>query len=409
MAVHLKKNQSHAIEGKQMSKYILFGKTVLAGDELSTMEHAAIAINDATIVFVGSQEDAKKQFPDYQILDLGDHTILPGMIDSHTHTSMDAHVPGHLEKMNDSLPNLTIRAVKYMETDLYSGITTARVLGDKGYVDVIVRNEINSNVLVGPKLLVAGIGMRSIHGHGFVGVPHTGPQEFRLTCRENLFRGVDWLKIFVTGGAPPRGKTKHIASYISSEEIQTVVDEAKRAGIRTSAHCIGGEGLVNCVRAGIDVIDHAYCATEADLQLIADNDTWICLTPSVFMDDERNSNNPDRVKANVIAGRERVIEAMRKIVKSSVKYAIGSDALHGSMPLEAKYAIELGASEIDALKGITINGARLCGVADETGSIVSGKYADIIAVDGDPIKNISSLSKVSFIMKQGRIYKHIQA
>jgi len=264
-------------------------------------------------------------------------------------------------------------------------------------------------VLEGPRLLIAGIGMRSLHGHGYVGVAHTGCQEFRLTCRENLLRRVDWLKIFVTGGAPPIGGNRHIPSFVTPEEIAIVTEEAKMAGIRTSAHCIGGQGLVDCVTAGIDVIDHAYCATDADLELVAKNGRWICLTPSVFMDLERNTKNPPGLARNIELGRDWVVDSMRRIVRSGVSYAIGSDALHGGMALEAAYAVALGAPTIEALAGVTVKAARLCGISEKTGSLATGKLADIIAVDGDPRNDIGSLRQVTFVMKEGKIFKPLSS
>jgi imidazolonepropionase-like amidohydrolase len=245
--------------------------------------------------------------------------------------------------------------------------------------------------------------MRGIHGHGFVGVAHTGEQEFRKTCRENMLRRVEWLKIFVTAGTPPI-ENDFIPSFISLEEIETVTGEAKRMGIHTSAHCIGGEGLVNCVKGGIDVIDHAYCATDRDLELIAKNNRFICLTPSVFMDSERNKANTQALMANIEKSRDRVIKVMEKIVTSGVKYAIGSDALHAHMPLEAKYAVELGATAHTALMGVTIKAARLCAADAQLGSLTAGKYADIIAVLGNPLKKIEDLARVAFIMKDGKRY-----
>jgi len=390
-----------------MKNYIFKAKAALVGDELTYTENVCIFVRDGTIELVGPADGAKAAAADYETVDLGDRVLMPGMIDSHSHTSLDARVAGHLEMMTDPAPDLTIRAVNNMRDDIMSGITTVRILGDKEYVDVSVRRAVNAGEIPGPRMLIAGIGMRSLHGHGFVGVPHTGAQEFRQTCRQNMLRKVDWLKIFVTAGAPPAG-SGFIPSYVSLEEIETVSGEAKRNGLRTSAHCIGGEGLINCVKGGIDVIDHAYCATDADLELIAEAGRFVCLTPSVFMDLERNTKNPANVAKNTELGRDRAVGSMRKIVRSGVRYAVGSDALHANMPLEAKYAVELGASYLEALKGITVWGAELCGIADRTGSIKEGKAADLIAVPENPLDDLDALRKVSLVVKDGIIIKNEQ-
>lgn len=389
-----------------MENYLLCADKALIGENLTLTKDAAVVVSGHKIVFTGSRVEAEFAYPDHKKIELGDKVLMPGMIDCHSHTSLDARVIGHLERMCDPAAELTIRAVNNVRDDLLSGITTCRILGEKEYVDVAVRNAVNAGQLTGPRLLVAGIGMRSIHGHGFVGVPHTGVQEFRKTSRENMLRRVEWLKVFVTAGAPPIGG-EYIPSFISLEEIQTVTGEAKRMGLRTSAHCIGGQGLIDCVHGGIDVIDHAYCATEQDLELIAENNRWVCLTPSVFMDLERNTKNPPAVMRSTELGRDRVIKTMKKIVSSGVKYAIGSDALHGHMPLEAQYAVELGASAYDAISGITVRAAQLCGIDHKTGSLSADKAADIIAVNGNPLEDIKCLDHVSFIMKDGNIYSAV--
>ena len=387
-----------------MMKYLVKAQRALIGEKLQVLENAVILVENDKIVSIGRQDEITCIQGAYKEIELGDVTLMPGLIDCHSHTSMDARLEGHLEMTSDPAGDLAVRSVALAKDDLMSGITTCRILGDKQYVDISVRNAINNGLIEGPRLLVAGIGMRSVHGHGFIGVPHTGVQEFLKTCRNNMLRKVEWLKVFVTAGAPPIN-SDYIPSFLSLEEIECVTSEAKRMGIRTSAHCIGGEGLIHCIKAGIDVIDHAYCATDSDLELIKEHDRWVCLTPSVFMDLERNTKNTKSVQINTEKGRDRVIKTMQKIVTSGVKYAIGSDALHASMGIEAGYAVELGASNYDALAGVTTNAAKLCGVDTKCGSLDVGKYADLIAVEGNPLDHIDSLNHVRFVMKSGVRYR----
>lgn len=388
-----------------MANAILLAETILAGERLSPLDNACVIVKEKKIAYVGDRAEAGNTlYAAYEVIDLGNGVLMPGMIDAHNHPSLDARLERHLEMMNDSPCALTIRAIQCLKDDLLSGVTSTRCLGEKHYIDVTLRDEMHAGRVEGPRLQVSGIGMRSVHGHGYVGVPHTGAEEFRKTCRENMLRKVDLLKIFVTGGAPPLSGD-FVPSFLSLEEIATVTGEAKRMGIRTAAHCIGGEGWVHCVKAGVDVLEHAYCATDADLALIAENGRFVCLTPSVFMDVERNRQNPPAVARAIERGRERAIASMERVVRSGVRYAIGTDAMHGALYRDAMFAAQLGASGCDALLGVTVNAARLCATDQTTGSLTAGKYADIIAVKENPLADLSALGEVVFVMKEGKRYR----
>lgn len=388
-----------------MANYILLADKILAGERLSERENACVIVRDKKIEYVGNRAETENpRYASYETVDLGDCVLMPGMIDCHNHPSLDARLEGHLEMMNDSECALTIRAIRSLKDDLMSGVTSTRCLGEKHYIDVTLRSEINAERVVGPRLQVSGIGMRSVHGHGYVGLPHTGREELRKTCRENILRKVDLLKIFVTGGAPPLSGD-FIPSFLSFEEIATVTGEATRMGLRTAAHCIGGEGLKHCIKAGVDVIEHAYCATDADLELIAKHNRFICLTPSVFMDVERSKLNPPAVSLATERGRERAVASMEKIVRSGIRYAIGTDAMHGALYRDALFATQLGAGTFDALMGITVNAAKLCATDEITGSLAAGKYADMVSVKKNPLTDMTTLSDVMFVMKEGKRYR----
>ena len=179
-----------------MADYMLRAGAALCGEDLHLEKDVAFFISGGKIAAIRRKAECPEdEASGYKKLDLGDVVLMPGLIDCHSHTSLDARAFGHLERMNDPLPDLTIRAVNNMRDDLLSGITTARILGEKGYVDISVRDAIHRGELIGPRLLTAGIGMRSIHGHGFVGVPHTGVQEFVKTSRENMLRRVHQILI----------------------------------------------------------------------------------------------------------------------------------------------------------------------------------------------------------------------
>jgi len=388
-----------------VKEQLICAKKMLVGRALTPMEDYAALVRDGKLAALLPRRDADKVCaPDCERIDLGDVTVMPGMIESHNHLALDARLPGHLAMMDDGPVRLTAIAVNTLRDDLMSGVTTARCMGDRHYIDIELKREIARGTVIGPELYTCGIGMRSVHGHGFVGVAHCGAEEFRRTARENMLRGCDHLKLYVTAGAPPLpGK---IAPYYPSfEEMKTVVDEGAQLGLRVSSHCIGGPGLVQGVRAGIYAFDHLYCATDEELELLVKNDRWGVWTGSVFLDPDREANCPPAKVANIHRCRDEIYRRMEALLKSGVRYAFGTDAMHGLLYREALFASACGASNADCLKALTVWGAELIEWDKKTGSLTEGLNADLIAVRGDPYRDLNALGRVSFVMKGGTVYK----
>lgn len=392
---------------EKMNNKVLFASRVLVGNELTPILNGCIVIVDGKIEKITTQENFLNENTnaDYEKIDLGDCTVMPGMIDCHNHLSLDARLHGHLDMMNIcSEAELTVMAIKSMKDDLMSGVTTARCLGDRNYIDVCLKKQVEKGNVIGPNLLVCGIGMRSIHGHGYVGLPHSGVEEVRRTARENMAQGVDLLKIFITAGAPPMNGG-WVPYFMTYEEMKTVVDEGKQLNLNTSAHCVGGEGLKIGVKAGVEIFEHVYCATDDELELIQKNDRWIDLTSGIFLDPSREQFCPESFVKNVHKNRELVFNTLKKVVKNGMKFSLGTDAYHTFLYREVEYANQLGASVVDSIKGVTVNAAIMCGIQNKTGSIAENLAADIIAVKGNPLENVSCLSQVTFVMKDGKVYK----
>lgn len=389
-----------------MNKTIIYSKNILAGADLTPYLDGYLIIADGKIEKIGKKSEiTPEDTHNCKVIDLGDLTLLPGMIECHNHITMDARLPKHLEMMETANQSeLTILALKGLKDDLLSGVTTARSLGDKYYIDVVMKEQIKAGAVMGPNLLISGIGMRGIHGHGFVGTGHCGVESFRQTARENMKRGVDILKIFVTPGMPPLDSS-FVPSYMSPEEIRTVVEEGNRLALPTAAHCIGGAGLKDCLDMGVAVIEHGYAATEKDLELMLNHDCWLDLTSGIFMDETREEflspTNAEKTRRN----REKVIKNLSMLVKGGLRFTLGTDAYHGYLYRELEFAVQLGASPLQALKAVTSNAAIMCGLAKHTGSIEPGLAADIIAVDGDPLYSPSCLKQVDFVMKDGVVIK----
>lgn len=388
-------------------KSLITAQQVLAGEDLTLIENGAVVVEDDRILFVGTTKEGMKLHPDAQIITPKGSCLMPGMFECHNHLAMDAREEGHLAFMAAGECEHTVSALRCLKDDLFSGVTTARCLGDRHYIDVKLKAMIQEGKVVGPDLLVCGIGMRASHGHGFVGMPHSGVEEFRKTARENMHRGVDFLKIFVSPGAPVKSANEFIPCFISYEEIMTVVEEAKSMNIRTAAHCIGGKGLEYCIKAGIDSIEHVYCITPEQVKLIEDEyKGWIDMTSGIVLDSDREpfllASNAQKMRE----GREYSRSCLNRVYGSDkIRYTIGTDANHALLHKELRYAIEGGSSPLDAVKAVTVNAAKMCGVADKKGILKVGLKADIIAVDENPLENVDALGEVGFVMKSGKIYK----
>lgn len=389
-------------------RYILTADQVLAGEDLEVIKKGAVVVEDEKILYVGTEADAKAAYPDAEETALGDKCLMPGMFECHNHLAMDARVPGHLGMMELGACEHTIMALNGLKDDLMSGVTTARCLGDRHYIDIVLKDQIKQGKVTGPDLLVCGIGMRGLHGHGFVGVPHSGVEEFRRTARENMHRGVDTLKIFVTPGKPSTCAEDFIPCYISYDEICTVVEEAKGLNIRVAAHCIGGRGLEYCIKAGVDIIEHVYSITPELVQMVEEEHKgWIDLTSGIVLDPGREPGLNEAQIRNMQMGREYTKECVSRVCQSDkIRWTLGTDANHTLLYREAELAVECGASTLKAVRGLTVEAAKMCGVEKEKGQLAAGLKADIIAVAGNPLENVSVLSDVSFVMKGGKVYKH---
>lgn len=384
---------------------IVRSQRTLVGVALEQSKDACVAVLNGKIERIGSEQDLREAFPEARIIEVPDGcTLMPGMIDCHTHLALDARLVGHLGMMEDSEGEQLLRSLVSVRDDLNAGITTMRTLGDRYYLDVLLRDKIASGALSGPRLQVAGIGMKGLHGHGYVGKGFSGPEEFRRISRENLLRTTDWLKIFVTGGQPPVDGG-FVPYFLSREEVAAVVREAGSQGKKTSAHCIGGTALRYCAEEGIDVLDHVYWADDADIEQLLRHDRWVCLTPGVFLDESREPFCPLSHVEKVRKTRAEVARRLAKVIAAGVKFAIGSDAYHGLLYRDVQYVHELGASKVQALQGVTSKAAEMLGLQRSLGSISSGMEADLIAVQGDPLHDLAALSRVAFVMKGGKVVK----
>lgn len=388
-------------------KQIITARTVLAGSELEEIQNGAVVVEDGKVVkVVPAEQLTEEDRAQAEWIAFEDETVLPGLIEGHNHLSIDARKSNHLEILGTATEcKLTLLAEEGLYDDLLSGVTTVRCMGEKHDLDLKLKKEIDAGNLVGPDILPAGVGMKGSNGSGYIGAPHSGVEEFRRTARSNVAKGVKLLKIFTTPGVFST-EQDFIPSFLSAEEIRTVVEEAHRLHLPVAAHCIGGQALRDCVEQGVDVIEHAYCASKEDIELLkAHPDCWVDLTTGIYLDPDREQYLSENNARNVRAGREIVRECVGNLVRAGIHFALGTDANHGLLWKEVVYTVELGASKRDALKGVTSNAAYISRLSGKKGELTAGADADIIAIKGNPLEDPAVLADVSFVMKKGVVYK----
>ena len=389
-----------------MNKKIIVSNKILVGENLELKDNIAIVIKDDKIEEL-VDKDKILDYENYEVIDYGDMVVMPGLIDCHNHLALDARLENHLIKMTDPEFNHIMRALKTMKDDLYSGITSSRYMGDKYYIDVKFRNEQNSGNILGPRIYCCGIGMRSLHGHGYVGEAFVGVDEFRRQSRMNISKGVDFLKIFATGVIRDKD---FIPNFLTDAEIRCVVEEAKSVGIPTAVHVSGGRALDQCIDNGVDVFEHVYYIDEEQIDKINDSNRWVTFTPSYAMDDELLFKFSKNTKERTLYEKDLIMKSLSKAIEKGINFGIGTDGLHTNIATEAKYISELGASNLDIVKGITSNAAKIMR-KENVGSIDKNKLADLVVLKENPLENINALQNIEHVVFGGQLirwYKFVE-
>jgi len=384
--------------------------TLFDGTGAPPVRDAVVVVDEGRIAAVGRAGGIAVP-PAAEALDLGNRFVMPGLIDCHTHASI---VPG----LGDQLGQLcrgpapqALAATRNLRKDLAAGTTTMRIMGEEHFVDVDVRDAIEAGTIVGPRLLVAGRGLAANNGHGRALTSYDGVDDVRRGARENLRKGADHVKIFVTGGVSSPGTTPTSSAY-TREEIRAAVEEAERVGTYAAAHAHGGPGLRLAVQEGVRTIEHGALASDEDIALMIERGVWLICTFSIFMHPtgiEQGDGQRAAIMDKVRWARRVVSENFPRHLASGVRFACGTDSMHGLMPFELQTLVRLGVSPHDALLAGTRWGAEACRIDGEVGTLEPGKRADLVAVDGDPLKDIAALERASLVMRDGVIYEGVHS
>lgn len=385
-------------------------------------------ISDQTITISGDQivniqNSAEVEPPiGSTVIDLSDKTILPGLIDAHTHLLSDADDQG-LRGLVVSLPAATLNGVKNAQITLNAGFTTVRMVGAPGYADVALRDAIEAGELIGPRLLVSGppIGITGGHcsdnnllpfeyGLTEMGVAD-GPWEIRRLVRQHVKFGVDLIKTCSTGGVLSKG-TKLSSTQYTLEELEALVHEAHSHGRKVAVHAHGTEGIKNAILAGADSIEHASFLNDELIELAKDRGTVLVM--DIYVTEHILSEGAQNGVLEESLEKERQVgtiqrENFSRAHAAGVKLVYGTDSAvypHGDNGKQFSRMVRFGMTPLEAIRSATINAAELLDVSTDVGQLSVGRKADLVAVTGNPIENISLLEHIEFVMKGGVVYQH---
>jgi imidazolonepropionase-like amidohydrolase len=381
------------------------------------LNNQIIVVTDDKITQVGASEQVNIP-AGANLIDLSRATVLPGLIDAHTHV-FENGPDLELQILRYSWQYRTLTALANAQKDLMVGFTTLRDLKTVGamYSDVDLRNAINNGVVNGPRMQVATRGIQATGGFILKGwspevpIPMAlavadSPWAAREAVRDQVAHGADLIKVYSTYdfSFTPDGKMVSPPTF-TQEEVEAIVDEAHKKGRKVSCHAFGGEGLDNCINAGVQSLEHGVVLTDAEIKAMIDK--GIYLVPTLYhyqLDRERDEK---RYSGRSVA--EFSEQSFRHAVKAGVKIAFGSGVgpfPHGSQTKEFEYMVRFGMTPAQAVRAATSEAAKLMGWGDRVGSVEAGKFADLVAVSGDPLSDISELERVGFVMKGGQVVRN---
>jgi imidazolonepropionase-like amidohydrolase len=392
---------------------------------------AGQVLTEMTVIVSGNMVSAVQKgyaaaATDDKVIDLKNRTVMPGLIDCHVHLEDQQSANQQLKRFTQNEADIAFQSTVYAKTTLMAGFTTVRDVGGTG-VNVSLRNAINKGIVIGPHVYTSDKLLASTGGHAD---PTNGAREGlyeepRFTenvvdgkdacikaVRQMYKEGADLIKITASGGVLSLEKDGAGAQF-NDEELKAIVETAKDYGMRVAAHAHGAEAIKRAIRAGVTSIEHGTYMDDEAIALFKKYGTWYVPTiiagKSVADSAKKPGYFPPIITQKALAVGPVIQGTFAKAYKAGVKIAFGTDAgvyAHGKNWMEFVYMTEVGMPALEAIKCATVNGAELIGISDKAGSIEPGKWADIVAVEGDPTQDIHVMGQVRFVMKEGVVYKN---
>ncbi len=406
------------------AKTIIHAGTLIDGRSDRAREQMSIVIEGERITSVesGFIEPGSGD----TLIDLSGQTVMPGFMDMHVHLDHEHHEDYYIEKFQLEPADYAIKAVAYANETLLAGFTTVRNLGDKYNVTIALRDAINDGTVAGPRIYSAGKSLATTGGHAdptngwtsaIAGDPGpkqgvvNSPADARKAVRQRYKDGADLIKITATGGVLSVAKSGQNPQF-TPEELEAIIETANDYGFHVAAHAHGTEGMKRAVVAGVRSIEHGTYMTDEVMELLKEHGVFYVPTISagVWVGEKAEIDGffPELVRPKAAAIGPVISDTFKKAYESGVKIAFGTDSGvsgHGDNATEFQYMVEGGMSPMEAIQSATTVAAELLGIEDELGSIEAGKIADIVAVGGGPLADVSVLQNIDFVMKDGTVYK----
>jgi imidazolonepropionase-like amidohydrolase len=403
----------YGIREKIMATIFKNGNVILGTGKV--IGRGTVAVDSNVITYVGPTKRFKISKKD-TLFDISGKTILPGLIDAHVHLCLDGSPDPMTSLLKDSIPQLTLKAADHARRTLNAGVTTIRDMGGRDYVDLAIRDGIESGLLQGPRIICGGRVVCMTGGHGWqFGREADGTDEIREAVREQLKAGADFVKLIATGGVMTKGVDPG-ATQFTLEELLAGVEEARKAGRRTATHAQGTEGIKNSLWAGVNSIEHGFFLDDEAIELMLEMKAY--LVPTLNAPYQIIRGGVKRGVPRYAVEKSKSVmkihfQSVRRAHKSKIPIAMGTDAgtpfnCHGENLKEMELLVKAGMTPMEAVVATTKIASEVLGLEKKIGTLEKGKLADLIVVDGNPLKDIQLLQKkdkILAIMKEGCFHK----